>query len=131
MDLTPRRGDTEMNETAGLGATLMAFTAEEKIQQLEKLVELDPSDYLGYFMLAKLYIETKNFPAAVVAADRCIELKPDYSAGYRACGDAHRLAGEKERAREVYTRGITVAEANRDLQTVKEMKMFLKKLGPP
>ncbi|MCC6547596.1 hypothetical protein IT570_10560 [Candidatus Sumerlaeota bacterium] len=108
----------------------MAFTTEEKIQQLENLVQLEPNDYLCHFMLAKLYIETKNFPAAAIAADRCIALKPDYSAAYRAGGDAYRLAGEHERARDVYTRGIAVAEANRDLQTVKEMTMFRKKLGP-
>ncbi|MEO8377759.1 MAG: hypothetical protein ABI579_08810, partial [Candidatus Sumerlaeota bacterium] len=101
-----------------------------KIQQLENLVEIDPNDYLAFFMLAKLYIETKNFAAGARAADRCIALNPDYSAGYRAGGDAYRLAGEHEQARDVYTRGIAVAETNRDLQTVKEMTMFLKKLGP-
>lgn len=106
----------------------MAFTTEEKIQQLEKLVEADPSDYLGCFMLAKLYAEVGRHAEAAEAGAKCLALKPDYSAAYRATGDAYRLAGMKEKARDVYTRGIAVAETNRDLQTVKEMKMFLRKL---
>lgn len=115
----------------GLGRLAMAFTTGEKIEQLEKLLELDPKDYLGHFMLAKLYIEVGEFGKAAQSGERCVALKPDYSAGYRASGDAFRLLGDAGKAREIYTRGIEVAEANRDLQTVKEMKMFLRKLEEP
>lgn len=106
----------------------MAFTPEEKIEQLEKLLTLEPDDHLGHFMLGKLYLDAERLEEAAVEFEKTLILKPDYSAAYRLCGDAYRKAGNSEKARDVYERGIVVAEANGDLQTVKEMKAFLRKL---
>ncbi len=105
------------------------FSPEQKIEQLRALVEADPSDHLGFFMLGKLYLDVNKPGDAAAQFESCLRLKPDYSAAYRLCGDAYRKAGEQEKARDVYTRGIAVAEENGDLQTVKEMKAFLGKLG--
>ncbi len=108
---------------------MTGFSAEEKIEQLRSLVEADPSDHLGFFMLGKLYLDVDRPADAAAQFESCIRLKPDYSAAYRLLGDAYRKAGDTGKARDVYTRGIKVAEGNGDLQTVKEMKAFLSKLG--
>jgi uncharacterized protein HemY len=107
----------------------VSLSPEDKIKQLENLVEADPEDHLGFFMLGKLYLDTKQYEEAASRFERCLELKPDYSAAWRFAGDAHRLADQREKAREVYERGIEVANANGDLQTVKEMQAFLRKLS--
>lgn len=106
----------------------MALTPQEKIEQLERLLADDPEDHLGLFMLGKLYMDVENHEKAVDAFQRCLDLKPDYSAAYRHCGDAYRKLGDNASAREVYRLGIEVADANGDLQTVKEMQAFLRKL---
>ncbi len=104
------------------------FTPQEKIARLEALVEMDPEDYLGYFLLGKLYLDTDQYARSAEMLEKCLELKPDYSAAWRFCGDAWRKSGDLNRARATYERGIVVAEANGDLQTVKEMKALLGKL---
>ncbi len=101
---------------------------QEKIIQLEKLLELDPQDSTGYFMLGKLYLDAGENLKAAGALERCLEIKPDYSAAWRLCGDAYRKADDTEKAKNTYRRGIEIAEKNGDLQTVKEMKAFLGKL---
>lgn len=106
----------------------MSLSPEEKIHQLEKLLEGDEQDFTGYFMLGKLCVDAELYPRAVQALDKCLAIKPDYSAAWRMLGDAHRKAGDEARAREVYEEGIRVAEARGDLQTVREMQAFLRKL---
>jgi tetratricopeptide (TPR) repeat protein len=59
---------------------------------------------------------------------RAIENKPDYSVAYRALGRAHFELGEYDQAREVFARGREVAERNGDLQTVKEIDVFVRRL---
>jgi len=107
----------------------VSLDLQEKIRRLEQLVELDPNDATGLFMLGKLYLDAGHGPLAAEVLERCIAAKPDYSAAYRFCGDAWRKSGETGRARDVYERGIAIADANGDLQTVKEMKVFLAKLS--
>lgn len=59
---------------------------------------------------------------------RAVENKPDYSVAYRALGRAHFELGEYDEAREVFARGREVAESNGDLQTVKEIDVFVRRL---
>lgn len=99
----------------------------EKITQLEALLEADP-DPTGLFMLGKMYIDAERFTDAADALQRAIEMKPDYSAAWKLAGDAWRKAGDNDKARETYRKGIEVANARGDLQTVREMTAFLNKL---
>lgn len=59
---------------------------------------------------------------------RAVGNKPDYSVAYRALGRAHMELGEDEEARRVFSRGREVAQANGDLQTVKEIDVFARRL---
>lgn len=110
------------------GMALMGISTEEKIRQLQAMVEGDQSDHLAYFMLGKLYLDIGRNEDAAVELENCIQLRQDYSAAYRLCGDAYRKAGNLEKAKEIYDSGIAVAEKNGDLQTVKEMKALARKL---
>ncbi|MBI1289692.1 tetratricopeptide repeat protein [bacterium] len=106
----------------------MSFSNEEKILGLEKILADDPSDYTGWFLLGRLYLEENRPADGAGAFARAVEAKPDYSAAWKQLGDAWRKAGDNEKALEAYRQGLAVAEANRDLQTVKELQVFLRKL---
>lgn len=101
---------------------------EQKITQLKKLLDLDPNDETGYFMLGKLYLDNKQYTEGAEAFEKAIALNGDYSAAYRHAGDCYRLAEQTEKAREVYNKGIDVAQKRGDLQTAKEMQVYLRKL---
>jgi cytochrome c-type biogenesis protein CcmH/NrfG len=106
----------------------MSFTNAEKIQGMEKLLELEPDDPTGWFLLGRLYMDAERFADAERAFRRSVDQKPDYSAAWRQLGDALRKAEKYEEAIAAYQQGLAVAEANRDLQTVKEIRVFLRKL---
>ena len=59
---------------------------------------------------------------------RALELDPDYSVAWKLYGRALAEAGREKEAAHAYQRGITTAEARGDLQAVKEMRVFLKRL---
>ncbi len=59
---------------------------------------------------------------------RAVENKPDYSVAYRMLGRAHYELHENAEAREVFLKGRDVAQENGDLQTVKEIDVFLRRL---
>ena len=66
--------------------------------------------------------------AAIDHLRRAVEQNPRYSAAWKALGEAHAKAGSPERAAEVYEQGIAVAKENGDVQAVKEMGVYLKRL---
>ena len=89
-----------------------------KIAQLEKLLAIpsEANDPLTHFLLGREYMEVSDWQNAVAALGRCIALNPHYTAAYRFLGDAHRLAGEKAKARNIYEIGIGIANETGDLQ---------------
>ncbi len=107
----------------------MDLPLKEKIERLEKLIEMDPEDATGLFMLGKLYIDDQNYQKAAEALEKCISVKPDYSAAWKLCGDSYRKVDNMDKAKEIYQQGIEVADERGDLQTVREMKALLKAIS--
>jgi cytochrome c-type biogenesis protein CcmH/NrfG len=59
---------------------------------------------------------------------KSVELDPKYSAGWKLLGKAYETAGRLSDAEQAWREGVSVSEANGDLQAAKEMKVFLKRL---
>lgn len=59
---------------------------------------------------------------------RAIENKPDYSVAYRMLGRAHFELHEDTDARNIFMKGKEVARENGDLQTIREIDVFLRRL---
>ena len=55
-------------------------------------------------------------------------MKPDYSAAHRGLGRALERTGQTAEAIIAYKQGLEVATKNGDLQTVKEIEVFLRRL---
>lgn len=102
---------------------------ESRLEQFKKVVEIYPDDELAHFGLGKCCYDAGDYENAVKSFRRVIALKPDYSAAYRHLGKALEKAGLPAEAQEVYEHGIQVAQQKGDLQTAKEMAVFLKRLG--
>lgn len=100
----------------------------EKIAQFEEVVALFPDDPVARFGLASAYLEAGRAEEAVREFGETLRLKPDYTAAHRGFGRALEKAHRLEEARAAYQRGIEVALRTGDLQTKKEMEVFLKRL---
>jgi tetratricopeptide (TPR) repeat protein len=101
---------------------------DAKIATLQRLTDANPGDHLTWFMLGRELLHGEQFDPAAAALARCCALKPDYTAAWRFQGDALRKAGRAEEALAIYRRGIEVSVETGDLQTGKEMRVFVAKL---
>ncbi|MBI4641918.1 MAG: tetratricopeptide repeat protein [Candidatus Tectomicrobia bacterium] len=101
---------------------------ESRLEQFKQLAELEPEDDLVRFGLGTAYFDEGQYEEATKEFQQAIRLNPDYSAAYRDLGKALEKAGRPEEAKTVYTQGIEVADRKGDIQTMKEMQIFLKRL---
>ena len=99
-----------------------------RLEQFREIVELDPDDYFSHFGYASALFDAGRYPEAAREFREAIRLKPDYSAAFRDLGKALERSGAHAEAMHAYCQGIPIAERNGDLQTLKEMQVFLKRL---
>ena len=99
-----------------------------RVEQFKEVVELFPDDVVARFGLATAHLEAGEATDAIREFQTVLQMKPDYTAAYRGLGRALERANRIEEAREVYRRGISVGEQTGDLQTKKEMEVFLRRL---
>ena len=93
-----------------------------------KLLEKDSNNPMILYSLGNELFKEGNYGEARDLLQRAIENKPDYSVSYRMLGRAHYELHENAEARDVFLKGKEVAQENGDLQTVKEIDVFLRRL---
>lgn len=120
-----------------IGAKLLShirvipMSADQRIEQFKKMAESDPENELGHFSLGKAYLDNDRFDEAIVSLSRVIELNDGMSKGYQILGDAFNRAGQRERAVETLTRGVSVADKQGDRMPRDAMATMLKEMGAP
>ncbi|MBA2534792.1 MAG: tetratricopeptide repeat protein [Rubrobacter sp.] len=93
-----------------------------------KLLDRDPSNPMVLYSLGNELFKEGHFVEARDRLQLAVENKPDYSVAYRMLGRAHYELHENAEARDVFLKGKEVAQENGDLQTVKEIDVFLRRL---
>ena len=104
------------------------MAGQDRIEEFKEVVEIMPDDPVVRFGLAGAYLDAGQAEAAAVEYAEAIRLKPDYSAAHRGLGRALERAGRPAEAAAAYTIGLEVAARTGDLQTKKEIEVFLRRL---
>jgi len=99
-----------------------------RTEMFRKLLQRDASNPMILYSLGNELFKEGRHAEARDYLRRAVEQKPDYSVAYRVLGRAHFELGEDAEARDFFERGRRVAEANGDLQTVKEIDVFKRRL---
>ena len=101
---------------------------QDRIEEFKEVVEIMPDDPVVRFGLAGAYLDAGHADSAAAEYAEAIRLKPDYSAAHRGLGRALERAGRIAEARVAYVTGLEVARTTGDLQTGKEIEVFLRRL---
>ena len=97
-------------------------------EALEKMLEQGQENALLRYTLGSLCLKKKLFDDAVLHLQRALELDPEHSASWKLFGKALVELDRKEEAIAAYDKGIAVAESKGDVQAVKEMRVFRRRL---
>ena len=102
-----------------------------RIESLEKMLDGPRDGALLRFSLGNEYLKAGNAAKAAFCFQNAVDRDPHYSAAWKALGKALGESGDLTAALAAYEQGITVAEARGDIQAVKEMRVFMKRLSKP
>lgn len=101
---------------------------DEQIERYKKVIDFDPKDVLGYFTLGSVYLEAGRKREAMETFEKAVEVDPTHSSSYLGYGMALEGLLDVNKAKEIYLRGIKVAETRGDLMTQKKMESRLRAL---
>ncbi len=76
-------------------------------------------------MFDMVWLIGKSYEEAVTALERCIRVKPDYSAAYQALTVALYKSGQIDRSSQIGRKGIEISTANGDVMVTKQLEHFL------
>lgn len=117
-----------VDEMTSASSTIPRMAEADRIAEFKEVAELMPDDPVVRFGLAGAYLDAGKPENAADEYREAIRLKPDYSAAHRGLGRALERAGQIAEARVAYQQGLEVATRTGDLQTGKEIEVFLRRL---
>ena len=103
-------------------------TGKSPLEAFEEMAVKAPENVMVRYSLGREYLKAKRYAEAERELRKALSLKPDYSAAYRELGKSLVGLQRLEEAREVYTKGAEVACEQGDLQTQREIEVFLRRL---
>lgn len=98
------------------------------LEAFEDLAAEDPENVLVRYSLGREYLKAKRYAEAERELREALRLKPDYSAAFRELGKALTCLERFREARAIYVQGAEVACRMGDLQTQREIEVFLRRL---
>jgi len=98
------------------------------IETLQNLLQQGQDNKILRFGLGHSLLKANRASEAIVHFKTALEFDPDYSAAWKLLGKSLAESGEIHEAIDTYSKGIAIAENKGDIQAVKEMRVFLKRL---
>ena len=100
-------------------------------EKLEKLLAQGRDSALLRFGLGDACLKEHDAGQAALHLAQATQQQAGYSAAWKLLGKALQQLGRLDEAQAAWTTGVTVAQQKGDLQAVKEMTVFLKRLHKP
>lgn len=99
-----------------------------RAEMFRRLLEKDPNNPMILYSLGNELFKDRKYSEAREYLSRAIRNKPDYSVAYRTLGRTLFELHDDAEARRVFAQGREVAQRNGDLQTVREIDVFIRRL---
>ncbi len=96
--------------------------SEERIQQFEEVLAMDPEDPMVLYGLAQLLVDADRQAEAIPHLREALRVKPDYSVCYHLLGQCLEATEESGEAKDIYTQGFDVAKGQGDLHVANQIQ---------
>lgn len=98
------------------------------LETFESMLAAGRDNVLLRYSLGNEYFKLGQFAIARTHLEAALAFDPRYSAAWKLLGKTLAEAGELPQALETYRRGIAAAQEKGDLQAVKEMQVFARRI---
>jgi len=98
------------------------------IDNLQAMLDAGQDSALLRFTLGSQLHKAGKVTDALSHLEAAVRQDPGYSAAWKLYGKALHETGQLDAARDVYQQGISAAGQQGDMQAVREMKVFLKRV---
>tara|TARA_R110002072_G_scaffold106579_1_gene232613 strand:- start:1497 stop:1811 length:315 start_codon:yes stop_codon:yes gene_type:complete len=99
-----------------------------QLDTFKTLLDKGNDNELLRYSLGNEYFKEGDFKQSIIHLEKAIEFKPTFSAAWKLYAKALTENKQTDEAIVAYEKGINIAEENGDIQAVKEMRVFLKRL---
>jgi len=99
-----------------------------QLDTFKALLEKGNDNELLRYSLGNEYFKQDDFKQSIIHLKKAIEHKPSFSAAWKLYAKALTENKQNDEAIAAYEKGINIAEENGDIQAIKEMRVFLKRL---
>ncbi len=104
---------------------------EQQIERFKQVIALDPKDVLGYFSLGTAYLDSGNARDSADIFEKAVDVDPKHSSSFLGFGLALEQLADREKAKQIYAKGIRVAEEAGDIIPLRKMESRLRILEEP
>lgn len=98
------------------------------LENFEKMLAAGKDNLLLRYSLGNEHFKLGDYAAARAHLEAALAFDPNHSASWKLLGKAVAESGALAEALEIYRSGIAAAEARGDLQAVKEMQVFARRI---
>lgn len=98
------------------------------IENLQAMLARGQDSAVLRYTLGMHYLKCGDAVQAVSHLQAAVRQDPDYSAAWKIYGKALAAADDLAGARQAYTQGIAIAGKKGDMQAVREMQVFLRRV---
>jgi len=104
-----------------------SLTLEQRVGAFRTFLKREPDDESAWYGLGRALLQLGRPDEAADAFRHALAAKPDYTAAQRDLGQSLLALGDAVAAAEAFRLGIALAEKTGDLQTGREMALFLRR----
>lgn len=102
----------------------------DRVEAILKLLARNPQDVFLHYSLAMEHVSSGRHDQAAPEFERCIALDAGYLPAYVEGGKSLRAAGRAAEARDLFTRGLSVAQSRNDTHAQDYIRQQLQGLAP-
>jgi predicted Zn-dependent protease len=99
--------------------------ATSRIETFKQMLESDPENALVRFGLANEYLKAERYEEAIAAFNDYLQRADDEGAAFGMLARAYEKTGQRDKAREAYTRGIEAANLHGHPSMAEDYRMTL------
>lgn len=106
----------------------MSEKQKAKIKQLARQIKNNPDDSFSKFALALEFRKEGDFKKARILFEDILSSDPDYVGVYYHLGKLYEALDRFKDAKELYEKGIDIADEQKEIRTKKELNEALQQL---